>query len=86
MARLTLSVDTTRAREIVGEIIALVGNGTGLPDHLIERIGRICRPREPADVVAVDNLGGGEFRADAGPELLSILATLRAIRGAGAAP
>lgn len=81
---IVITCDSTPIIEVIEEVLALLGDGRDLPDHLRKRLTAILKTEDRGhDVVRIKG-DDNHFVAQAGPELLSILATLRALRQANA--
>jgi hypothetical protein len=82
----TLTMDMTDINETIAEIKTLYGDGRGVPDHLRQRISAVALSEKKDDLIVLDEWprrrddGSMVYEVAPGPELLSILTTLRAVK------
>jgi hypothetical protein len=77
---MTGEIDIGPSLETTREITRLYGTGAGIPAYLKKRIVAMSHA-DPRTVITVEPAGDG-FIVQPGPEMLAIVATLRALRKA----
>lgn len=80
MARLVIDLSGSPVMEAVEEIGRLYQGGAGVPDYVRRRLKEALANKD--DGLVEMRVERGRVYAEAGHELLSCLATLRALRGA----